>query len=285
MDFESVVLEHLARQEAATKQLISRMCSIEKVNHENQALLIHLQDQIMHVAYTDDSVSSSDISSSESDSDFVHVHRKHHDTGKPCVRVKHEVPGPREPSAPVKREDHSNLDCRPNCQQHHKVKREVDFLVSPSSKQDRGRYLDYPASPPLAHPVLYRRETSCLPSSEIDKSSLLSVDEVVRRYDDKSPQYLGGKLALLAFYGPDVMGRCTPKGLSSFPGLPQAELYQIKQIVLDNSPAYWSMPGEYEKLWTTKIIASIGAICSVARTQTAGTQHDWQDLESDSMTE
>lgn len=121
------------------------------------------------------------------------------------------------------------------------------------------------SSPPLASPIVLAKNRECVLSSEIDKSSLLPVDEIIAKYGHKNPPFLASKLARLAFFGPRILARCTPMGQSAYLALPLAEMSQIKQIVLNNYPGYWDIPQEYEELWKSKIVSSIGSECTKAR--------------------
>lgn len=116
---------------------------------------------------------------------------------------------------------------------------------------------------PVARPILLQYYSSSpLPSLAIKRTSLGSVEETLGRYKDTKPHFLAGKLACEAVFGKDVLRQCTPLGCSSYPALPQAELYQIKQLVLNANPVYWSKLDEFEDLWRMDIIRRITYTCS-----------------------
>ena len=123
------------------------------------------------------------------------------------------------------------------------------------------------SSPPIASPIVLSQKATSLSSSEIDKSYLLPIEDVVKKYRSKSPHILAVKLAFEAIFGQVVLAKCSPmgKGKTSRPALPTEELNQIKQIVLNSYPGYWGYPHEFEKLWKKKIMTSIGAECCRAR--------------------
>lgn len=114
--------------------------------------------------------------------------------------------------------------------------------------------------------VLPFNSTAPLPSSEIDKSSLVSsVEDVLKRYKDSTPVFMSGKLACEAIFGRGVLCRCTPMGASSYPALPQDELYMLKQLLLSAYPEYWGKPQEFEELWKQVIIRRLSYTCGRLR--------------------
>ena len=72
-------------------------------------------------------------------------------------------------------------------------------------------------------------------------------------------------LARECFFGEDVMIQCTPQGGSDKPGLPYAELMQIKEEIRKTFPQYWNAPQEIEYLWS-KCMGSFGHACKRLRT-------------------
>ena len=124
------------------------------------------------------------------------------------------------------------------------------------------------SSPPIASPiVLSQNAISPLSSSEIDKSALLPVEDVVKKYRSEGPMTLAAKLASEAFFDQAVLARCSPMGMGKRkprPALPNKELNQIKQIVLNNYPIYWGCPQEFEPMWR-RAISCIGSECWKAR--------------------
>ncbi len=80
-----------------------------------------------------------------------------------------------------------------------------------------------------------------LQSSVIDKHVLIPVDAVLAKYPalvrkgGKAGE-LACKLAREAFFGEAVMVRCTAAGYGDRPGLPQAELLELKEVIRKHSP-------------------------------------------------
>ena len=74
---------------------------------------------------------------------------------------------------------------------------------------------------------------------------------------------LAVKLARQAYFGEDVLAKCTVRGDRGHPGLPNVEL-QLKQTLLAQFPEYCRSPHEFEPLWST-VTASIGQLCKRLR--------------------
>lgn len=75
---------------------------------------------------------------------------------------------------------------------------------------------------------------------------------------------LAVKLARTSFFGPDVMAKCTVQGVRDYPGLPSAELGELKIALFRLFPQYWSNPAEFESLWGT-CIEALGQACKRLR--------------------
>ena len=60
------------------------------------------------------------------------------------------------------------------------------------------------------------------------------------------------------------MVQCTVLGHRDFPGLPVAELQELKQYIFSRLTGFWSYPTEFEPLWSD-CIAAIGQACSSLR--------------------
>ena len=109
---------------------------------------------------------------------------------------------------------------------------------------------------------------SYLPSSAINKQKLKSASEVILRYPKlRSPSNVGTLAALLAreaYFGEDVLAKCTVAGDRDLPGLPIAELQELKQTLFFQFPDYWRLPHEFEPLWSTST-TSIGQLCKRLR--------------------
>jgi hypothetical protein len=96
----------------------------------------------------------------------------------------------------------------------------------------------------------------------------MSASEVIVRYPKlRSPSNSGtlaSKLAREAYFGEDVLAKCTISGDRGLPGLPIVELQQLKQTFFIQFPEYWRSPHEFEPLWSTATI-SIGQLCKTLR--------------------
>ncbi len=90
-------------------------------------------------------------------------------------------------------------------------------------------------------------------SSEIRKDRLQPPDSVVRKYCNLKGRSKAGllavKLAKEAFFGEDVMIRCTVSGKRQLPALPFAELNQLKQRLFLQFSEFWNNPAEFEETW------------------------------------
>ena len=106
----------------------------------------------------------------------------------------------------------------------------------------------------------------------IDKHVLIPVDAVLAKYpalvgkEEKNGE-LACKLAHEAFFGEEVMMKCTANGYGDRPGLPQAELLELKAIIRNHSPQYWSSPHGFEILWC-KCLEAISQGCKRLRNKT-----------------
>ena len=115
---------------------------------------------------------------------------------------------------------------------------------------------------PTATPV--RAHANALPSYEIDRTNLISVDEVLHKYQKSvfagKMRVLAHKLAKEAVIGASVMKRCTPRGVSHYPALPTDSMYSIKQILLTTFTQYWDKPAAFESEWL-KCVEAIERVC------------------------
>ena len=93
-----------------------------------------------------------------------------------------------------------------------------------------------------------------LASSEIDKTQLKRVPDVLQKYKELRTEckitLLAVKLAREAFFGDGILKRCTPRGWNELPALPQAELYQLKATLFHQFPRFWTCPEEFKHKWT-----------------------------------
>ena len=144
----------------------------------------------------------------------------------------------------------------------------------PSPSPQRTLPASQQPSPALQHrPSLgkssKRKQNHVLPSSVINKENLLPVATVVEANkklleSDSTIGTFALTLARDAFFGEDVMVRCTTYGYGDTPGLPVAELNQLKEEVRRHYPKYWNSPQEFELKWT-KCTESISQACKRMR--------------------
>ena len=108
---------------------------------------------------------------------------------------------------------------------------------------------------PKPLPLNKKFEKNALRSSEILTVQLTSVQEVLNKYiaagvvHESKVNQLALQLARECFFGPKIMVRCTPKGGGELPALPQAELYELKQVVFKQFPQHWRNPASFEGMW------------------------------------
>lgn len=90
-------------------------------------------------------------------------------------------------------------------------------------------------------------------SEEICRQELKTAQEVLQKYPDLHIEskigVLAVKLARQAFFGDNLLKRCTPRGWQNMPALPQAELNMLKVTLFKQFPRFWSCPEEFEKKW------------------------------------
>ena len=129
-----------------------------------------------------------------------------------------------------------------------------------------------PPNPITSNPVrgsLRAHAITALASSEIAKNTLRSVREVleenVKLQTESSAGTLCQKLAKDAFFGRDVMRKCTPGGNRQYPALPQEELYELKKAMFQLFPRFHTCPGSFEPVWK-KCLTSIEQACKRLRT-------------------
>lgn len=110
-----------------------------------------------------------------------------------------------------------------------------------------------------------------LPSSAINKGTLHQATTVFHKYPglicESKIGTLATKLAREAFFGEDVLVKCTVAGERDWPGLPSEELRQLKHALYMQFPQYWQSPQEFEPLWK-KCTESIGQTCKRLRKNT-----------------
>ncbi len=98
---------------------------------------------------------------------------------------------------------------------------------------------------------LSNRSFHTLPSTDINKSALVPIEDVLQRNSNLKKESCAAKLACRiareAVFGTEVMKKCTPFGSKSLPALPLTELLEIKMaIFIIVFPQYWGNPLEFE---------------------------------------
>lgn len=105
-----------------------------------------------------------------------------------------------------------------------------------------------------------------LPSSQIPKHSLKSIEDVLKANRDLKCEKKAGtlcqKLVKEAIFGSDIMRRCTLAGSKEFRALPKAELFYLKTIIFKQLPQFWRNPADFEKkIWKSKCWVVIEQAC------------------------
>ena len=109
-------------------------------------------------------------------------------------------------------------------------------------------------------PINVHAGNNFLESCHIEKSKLSSVKSTIEKYhnmksESKAPN-IGWRIAREAVFGDYVLKQCMPLGSRDLPGLPLAELKEIKNIIFNLFPQYSNSQHEFESLWK-KCIESI----------------------------
>ena len=117
---------------------------------------------------------------------------------------------------------------------------------------------------------LASNSNSSLPSSEIPKHMLqdarVVLEENAKLRTESSAGTLCQKLAKEAFFGKDIMKKCTPNGTREFPALPRAEMYGLKLLMFQQFPRFQNCPGAFEVVWK-KCMVAIEQACKRLRAQ------------------
>lgn len=117
-------------------------------------------------------------------------------------------------------------------------------------------------------PCPVKMSLNALSTSEIDKSSLISVDDVLHKYKKdvlrNRVSTIGVRLARKAIFGDAVMKRCTPMGRKSYPALPTEPLSLLKSVLFKTFSGSWSKPSDSERAWQ-RCLKSLERACSELR--------------------
>ena len=119
--------------------------------------------------------------------------------------------------------------------------------------------------------ILPDKENNPLP--KIDYSKLEDpqnvVDKNFKLLNKAKLPTLAVRLAKEAYFGPDIMIRCTVRGVGSHHALPQPELTKLKKFLCDLSlPRLIDRRVEFEEIWKL-CINSIGQACKQYRIDAA----------------
>ena len=148
---------------------------------------------------------------------------------------------------------------------------DTSLVEPPSTAQNIQQPTLNQASAASNKPFPITRVTNALSSSTIQKDKLKAPTEVISMFpklrgEGKAPT-LAVKLAKLAYFGDDVMIKCTPGGGRNLPGLPVAELNMLKEFLFKQFSQYWGNPVEFEsRVWTPSFNA-VGQACKRLRNQ------------------
>ena len=128
---------------------------------------------------------------------------------------------------------------------------------------------------PQPLPPVRQNTARCLDSCEIKQEMLRPVDEVLllnAKYRVLSKaSTLAVKLAKEAFFGDNVLVRCTVAGSREFPGLPHKEMQELKGVMLRQFPQFWQTPVQFELTWKD-CCESIGQACKRLRDKNKNVQ-------------
>ena len=92
-------------------------------------------------------------------------------------------------------------------------------------------------------PLPIKFSGSSLSSSEIPRERLLDPKTVLKMYRDLATESITKfalKLVHKAYFGPQIMKKCTVIGEQDRQGLPRAELIALKQAIFSELPRFWN---------------------------------------------
>ena len=128
-------------------------------------------------------------------------------------------------------------------------------VASASGHTQQGTRQSTPQSqdPPRCKPIHHRETTTYLPSTSINKLKLTTLEAVIAKYSrlrvESKIGILAVKLAKEAFFGEEVLAKCTVSGYRDLPALPLDEVNNLKQTIFQQFRNYWSTPDEFECVW------------------------------------
>ena len=107
-----------------------------------------------------------------------------------------------------------------------------------------------------------------LPSIEIEKEKLQDPSAVLAKYPkfrcESRIATLAVKLAKDAYFGVKILSKCTVMGERELPGLPRAELSELKKLLFLQFPNFWHSKQQFEPIWKLCIDA-VGQLCKRER--------------------
>ena len=109
-----------------------------------------------------------------------------------------------------------------------------------------------------------------LPSMEIEREKLQDPSAVLAKYPklrcESRIATLAVKLAKDAYFGVKVLSKCTVMGERELPGLPRAELSELKKLLFLQFPNFWHSKQQFEPIWKLCIDA-VGQLCKRERSK------------------
>ena len=102
---------------------------------------------------------------------------------------------------------------------------------------------------PKALPIRPKPNATSLSSSKINKVDLVATDVFFQCHrnlkGESRPGTFAVKLAREVYFGSKVMSKCTVSGCRDLPGLPTAELGELKHTLFLQFPQFWKNPVEF----------------------------------------
>ena len=106
------------------------------------------------------------------------------------------------------------------------------------------------------------------PVACLQPETLLDPDAVIKKY----PKFLNlasaGRLAVRlsceAYFGKELLKKCTVVGCNDKPPLPREKVAELKSKILSLFPQFLSSPVEFEPIWA-KCVAAINHCCAGLR--------------------
>lgn len=262
-----VLVDQISQQRTVSEQVISRVASLENVTKGHKYILNKFKSKIFKSVKNGERkdllressfTMEAQPSTESTPSSTQHVPKKvtTANMGLSGVNLydhQHGTHRRRTKSSKKKlpKEKKSKRKLKPNAKKRAKSTSVKDSAVTKPSLARRVVTKAEHRTAPILTPETPR--WNALSSSEIDRTALSSIDEIVcnsQHYiQNGSTSRFALKLAREAVIGEAVIIRCTPYGKSYYPGLPVDSLYTIKQVILNNFPQFWDKLEDFEKEW------------------------------------